>query len=496
MLNKPLDLVELLVPECSALKRNVDMQDVMERYDLIIGGEKVQTSEYLEIRDPGNGELVGECPVATKADLDRAVASAREAYKSWSQSSDQERKDAVIRIADAIHANMEELAQLLTREQGKPLNGLGSRFELHGAEAWARHTGSLELPVEVLHEDETGRVELHRKPLGVVGSITPWNFPILIAIWHLVPAIRTGNTVVIKPSPYTPLSTMRLVEILNRVLPRGVLNVVAGRDDLGQMMSEHPGIQKIVFTGSCATGKKVMQAASSNLKRVTLELGGNDAGIVLPDADPKEIAERLFWGAFINNGQTCAALKRLYVPENIYDEVCDALVDYAKNVPVGHGLDEDSVLGPIQNKMQYDKVVELVEDAKRNGARVLCGGEAPDGPGFFYPVTIVADATDGMRIVDEEQFGPVLPVIRYTDLEDAVERANGLDVGLGGSAWSSDVDKAKAVASRLECGTAWVNNHGAIKPFAPFGGVKGSGLGVEFGELGLKEYTSVQVVHQ
>jgi len=466
------------------------------RYDLIIDGERVPTSDHMEIRDPASGELVGECPVAARADLDRAVNAARQAYKSWSRSSDEERKAAVNAIADTIHANMEELAELLTREQGKPLNGMGSRFELHGAEAWARHTGTLELPVEVLSDGEAGRVELHRKPLGVVGSITPWNFPILIAIWHLVPAIRTGNTVVIKPSPYTPLGTIRLVELLNEVLPKGVLNVVAGRDDLGQMMTEHPHIQKIVFTGSCATGRKVMQTASSTLKRVTLELGGNDAGIVLPDANPKEIAERLFWGAFINNGQTCAALKRLYVPDNIYDEVCDALVDYAKSVTVGHGLEENSVLGPIQNQMQYDKVVDLVEDAKRNGARILCGGEAPEGPGFFYPVTIVAGATDGMRIVDEEQFGPVLPVIRYTDLDDAIERANALDVGLGGSAWSSDPDKAKAVAARLECGTAWVNNHGAIKPFAPFGGVKGSGLGVEFGELGLKEYTSVQVVHQ
>jgi acyl-CoA reductase-like NAD-dependent aldehyde dehydrogenase len=469
---------------------------MIERYELIIGGEKVATTVHMEIRDPGTAEMVGECPVATREDLDRAVDVAREAYKSWSHSSDEERKEAVSRIADTIHANIEELAELLTREQGKPLNGMGSRFELHGAEAWARYTGSLELPVEILSDDETGRVELHRKPLGVVGSITPWNFPVLIAIWHIVPAIRTGNTVVIKPSPHTPLSTIRLVELLNEALPKGVLNVVAGRDDLGQMMTEHPQIQKIVFTGSCATGRKVMQTASGTLKRVTLELGGNDAGIVLPDANPKEIAERLFWGAFINNGQTCAALKRLYVSDNIYDEVCEVLADYAKNITVGHGLDENSVLGPIQNKMQYDKVVDLVEDAKRSGARVLCGGEAPDGDGFFYPVTIVADATDGMRIVDEEQFGPVLPVIRYTDVEDAIERANALDVGLGGSAWSSDVEKARQVASRLECGTAWVNNHGAIKPFAPFGGVKGSGLGVEFGKLGLEEYTSIQVVHQ
>ena len=472
------------------------MQDVMERYGLVIGGEKVATADYTEVRDPANGELVGQCPVATKHDLDCAVRAAREAYKSWSQSTDAERKAAVNRIADKVHEHMEELAELLTREQGKPLNGMGSRFELHGAEAWARHTATLDLPVEVLNSDEKGRVELHRKPLGVVGSILPWNFPILIAIWHFVPAIRTGNTVVLKPSPHTPLSTIRLVEILNEVLPAGVLNVVAGGNDLGQMMTEHPGIQKIVFTGSCATGKKVMQAASSNLKRVTLELGGNDAGIVLPDADPRDIAERLFWGAFINNGQTCAALKRLYVPNEIYDEVCDALVEYAKNVRVGHGLEDTSVLGPLQNKMQYDKVIELVEDAKRNGARILCGGEAPSGPGFFYPITIVADVTDGTRIVDEEQFGPVLPVIRYADLEDAIERANALDVGLGGSAWSSDPEKAKAVAHRLECGTAWINSHGGIKPFAPFGGVKGSGIGVEFGDLGLKEYTSVQVVHQ
>src|SRR4051794_23353082 len=204
-------------------------------YGLIIGGEKVATKETMEIRDPATGEVVGECPVATREDLDRAVAAAREAYKGWSQSSDDERKAAVNRVADAIHANMEELAELLTREQGKPLNGMGSRFELHGAEAWARHTATIGLPVEVLSEDDTSRVELHRKPLGVVGSITPWNFPVLIAIWHIVPAIRTGNTVVVKPSPHTPLSTIRLVEILNEVLPPGVLNVIAGRDELGQM---------------------------------------------------------------------------------------------------------------------------------------------------------------------------------------------------------------------------------------------------------------------
>lgn len=468
----------------------------MKRYDLLIDGKAVATADHFDVRDPATDAVVGECPIATRADLDDAIAAARRAFPMWSATPDAERKAAVNRMADVIHAHMEELAELLTREQGKPLNGLGSRFELHGAEGWARHTASLDLPVEVIQDDASGRVELHRKPLGVVGSITPWNFPVLIAIWHVVPAIRAGNTVVIKPSPYTPLSTIRLVELLNTVLPAGVLNVVAGRDDLGQMISEHAGIQKLVFTGSCATGKRVMRTAADTLKRVTLELGGNDAGIVLPDADPEAIAEKLFWGAFINNGQTCAALKRLYVPDNLYDAVCDALVRYAAGVTMGNGLDEANVLGPIQNRMQFDKVAALVDDARARGGRILCGGTAPDGPGLFYPVTIVADVTDGMRIVDEEQFGPVLPVIRYHDVEDAIARANASENGLGGSAWSADVDLARAVAGRLECGTAWVNNHGAIKPNAPFGGVKASGIGVEFGRQGLEEYTSIQVVHQ
>jgi acyl-CoA reductase-like NAD-dependent aldehyde dehydrogenase len=396
----------------------------MKRYDMIIGGAKVAAAVHFEVRDPATGDVVGLCPVASAADLDLAVDAAGAAFRDWSSFPDEARIAAVNAMADVIHANMEELARLLTLEQGKPLNGMGSRFELHGAEAWTRHTATLKLDAQLLHEDASGRVELHRKPLGVVGSITPWNFPLLIAAWHIVPAIRAGNTVVIKPSPYTPLSTLRLVELLNEVLPPGVLNVVAGRDELGQRMTEHPNIQKIVFTGSCATGKKVMETAAGTLKRITLELGGNDAGIVLADADPKAIAEKLFWGAFINNGQTCAALKRLYVPDAIYEPLCEALVDYARQVVVGNGLDEASQLGPIQNQMQYDKVVALVDDARARGGRILCGGEPAAGAGYFYPVTIVADVTDGMPLVDQEQFGPVLPVIRYSDLDDAIARAN------------------------------------------------------------------------
>lgn len=464
-----------------------------QKYELIIDGARVPAIGHFPVINPSTGETVGLCPNATKEQLDAAVEAANRAFRKWRAVPDAERKAACLAVADAIDAHAEELARLVTLEQGKPLNGLGSRFELGGCAAWARYTAGLELPVEVLQDDEQGRIELHRNPIGVVGSITPWNWPLSIAIWHMLPAIRTGSAVVIKPSPLTPLSTLRLVEIINTVLPAGLVNCVAGGNELGQWMTEHPGINKMVFTGSSATGRKVMASSAETLKRITLELGGNDAGIVLPDADPKSIVEGLFWGAFINNGQTCAALKRLYVPDTLHDEIASELVRFAGNIKVGDGLSEESILGPVQNAMQFAKVKDLVEDAVAHGAKVLIGGNPdPKQPGFFYPVTILTEVTDGMRIVDEEQFGPVLPIIRYTDVEDAIERANASENGLGGSIWSADKAKAREFALRLECGSAWVNAHGMVQPNVPFGGVKCSGIGVEFGVDGLKEYTTVQ----
>ena len=464
-------------------------------YSMIIDGKKRATTDFRDVSNPSTGAVVGRMPVATLQDLDDAVAAAGRAFRSWSTASDATRKAACHAIADRIEAHADELARLITAEQGKQLNGLGSRFEVGGTAAWTHATADLQLEVEVLQDTPEGRIELHRRPVGVVGSITPWNWPMLIASWHIVPAVRAGNTVVIKPSPYTPLSTLRMVELMNEVLPPGVVNVVTGTDQLGAAMSAHPGIQKMVFTGSINTGRKVMAAAAPTLKRLTLELGGNDAGIVLPDADPKAIAPGIFWGAFINGGQTCAALKRLYVHDSLYDQVCSELVEFAKTVPMGDGLDEKSQLGPIQNEMQFNRVRELVDDARQKGGRVLLGGAPRGGSGYFYPVTFVTDVKEGVRLVDEEQFGPVLPIIRYTDVNSIVARVNDNPHGLGGSVWSSDAGKALQMAQQLQCGTAWVNKHGGIQPNAPFGGIKLSGLGVEFGVDGLKEYTTIQTVY-
>ncbi|MDK7870240.1 aldehyde dehydrogenase family protein [Micrococcus luteus] len=449
-----------------------------------------------EIKDPATGELIGHAPQSTTADLDAAVERARTAQRDWAKLPHAERSAALNRAADAIEASAEALAELLSREQGKPVkNGPNAAFEVGGCVAWTRATAAFEIEPEVLVDDESGRAELHWAPIGVVGGIGPWNWPMMISVWQIAPALRMGNTVVLKPSEYTPLSVLALAHVMNQALPEGVLQVLAGDGELGRAFTAHGGIDKITFTGSTATGKAIMKGAADDLKRITLELGGNDAGIVLDDADPKAIAEGLFWGAFINTGQTCAALKRLYVPDALYDAVCEELVAVARAMPMGNGLEEQNVLGPLQNKAQYDIVARLVQAAKDGGARVLLGGD-PDGsaPGYFYPTTLVADIDNDNPLVAEEQFGPALPIVRYTDLEQAIAWANGLEVGLGASVWSPDVERAKEVALRLEAGSVWINKHGAIDPRVPFGGVKQSGMGREFGELGLKEMAEAKSI--
>ncbi|NVK42348.1 MAG: aldehyde dehydrogenase family protein [Oceanospirillaceae bacterium] len=465
-----------------------------DQFSLIIGGQALAGDRgTFKVLNPATEEVLAECPFASPEQVDQAVKAAEEAFKSWQYSSDDERTAALNAIADKFEAHAEELAEIITLEQGKPLDL--ARFEVGGAVAWTRYTASLEIPVEVIEDSDVRRAELHRKPLGVVGSITPWNWPLMIAIWHVMPAIRTGNTVVVKPSSMTPFNTLRMVELMNEVLPAGVINIVTGEGGIGSSMVKHEGIRKIVFTGSTPTGQNIMRNAADNLKRLTLELGGNDAGIVLPDADIDKLAPAIFQSAFINMGQTCAALKRLYVHDSQYDALVDKLAELARAQKVGPGLDAGVTFGPVQNRDQFELVEALVEDARRNGARIVAGGERVGDRGYFYAPTIVADITDGTRLVDEEQFGPALPVIRYSDVEDAIRRANDNPNGLGGSVWGSDIEQAKQVASRLESGTAWINNHAEVLPHCPFGGCKMSGIGTEFGLDGLLEYTQSQLLN-
>ncbi len=369
-----------------------------------------------------------------------------------------------------------------------------STLDPHVARRLMRNAVDTPLEPEVVFEAGEARAELHYDALGVVGAIGPWNWPMMITVWQIAPSLRMGNTVVAKPSEYTPLSVLALAEIYNRHLPAGVLTVVSGDREVGAAIAGHTGLDKIMFTGSTATGRKIVESSAHNLARLTLELGGNDAGIVLPGTDVAKIAQDLFWGCFINTGQTCAALKRLYVHDSQYDEVVDALAGLAQAMPMGNGLEEGNVLGPLQNQQQFDIVSRLVDEARAAGGRVVVGGEAAAelGP-LFYRATVVADVTDGDALVDEEQFGPAIPVIRYTDVDDAVRRANASEQGLGASVWG-DVDQAKEVARRIQAGTVWINNHGALNPQVPFGGIKASGYGMEFGVTGLKAVAAPKVI--
>jgi acyl-CoA reductase-like NAD-dependent aldehyde dehydrogenase len=464
----------------------------MSAYTMTIDGKAVTGASEFEVINPANGSAFARAPECSREQLDGAMEAAARAFRAWSRD-EAKRRQVLIDCGDALQARIGELAPLLTQEQGKPLKNANE--ELFGGAFWFKYTASLQIPVEVIQDDASARVEVRRRPFGVVGAITPWNFPVMLAIWKIAPALLAGNTIVLKPSPYTPLSTLRLGEILRDAVPAGVLNVVSGGNELGAWISAHPAVRKVSFTGSVATGKKVAIAAAPDLKRLTLELGGNDPAIVLRDADPAKVAEKLFWGAFTNCGQVCSAVKRIYVHEDLYEDLAGRLAALAAGVRVGDGMDPASQLGPLNNRMQFERVSELVADALGHGARALAGGSPVGGPGYFYRPTILTEVSDGARIVDEEQFGPAVPLVRYRDVEDAIERANATHFGLSGSVWGSDAARAAEVAGRLECGTSWVNTHLAILPGAPFGGAKWSGIGVENGPWGLLGFTELQTVH-
>ena len=464
----------------------------MQTYSMLIDGRLVSTAEQDHVINPATGAPFALCPRASKEQIDEAVAAAAGAYPAW-------RKDEALRrqklneCAAALQSRAADIAQLLTQEQGKPLNT--AMMEVFGASMWFGYFAGLEIQPEVLQDDSEKRIRVVRKPLGVVAAITPWNFPVVLLAWKLAPALLAGNTVVAKPSEFTPLSSLLVADILKEILPPGVINVIAGPGSVGAELAGHPDVRKISFTGSVATGKKIMQYAASDLKRVTLELGGNDPAIVLDDVDPAAVVDGLFWGAFTNSGQVCTAIKRLYVHEKVYAPIVDGLIERAKTVKVGDGLEPDTQLGPINNKMQFDKLAGLVDDARQHGARIAVGGGPLERRGYFYPPTIVTDAHAGLRLVDEEQFGTALPVIKYRNLDDVMAEANRTHYGLGGSVWTSDLARGERLVQEIESGTGWVNQHMDITPFAPFGGCKWSGLGYENGKWGYEEFTEMQVVN-
>lgn len=442
--------------------------------------------------DPATEQVLAHAPGCSPGQLDEAMGSAERALRGWRRD-DGQRRAALRAMAGALEDAVDEVALLLTREQGKPL--VDARREVMTAAVWLRYFADLERPREIVQDDERRFVEIQRAPIGVVGAITPWNFPLALAMWKVGPALRAGNTVVLKPSPFTPLSTLLCGRIFAGHLPPGVLNVVSGADALGPLITAHPVPRKISFTGSTATGKRVAVSAGADLKRVTLELGGNDPAILLPDADVAALADTLFWNAFANNGQVCLAVKRVYVHESVHDDLVDALAAVASAVRVGPGTGDGVRLGPVNNAPQYARVSELVGDALRNGGRAVTGGRETDGPGYFYPPTILDGVTAGHRIVEEEQFGPALPIIRYRDVADAVRQANSGMYGLTASVWAQDVDRAAEVATDLDCGQVSINVHGgAVLPNLPFGGHKWSGIGVENGIWGLDGFTEMRVV--
>ncbi|WJS86653.1 aldehyde dehydrogenase family protein [Paracoccus sp. TOH] len=465
----------------------------MTEYRLLIDGKLVAGDMTMAVVNPANEQVLAEAPRASRAQLDAAVAAARTAFPGWAARPIEERRALILQIAEALDARAEEFARLLTQEQGKPLPE--AQAEILYTCAFIRHLAGYDLPVKVIEDNDSRLVRQFRKPLGVVGAIIPWNFPVLIVAFKLPLALLAGNTMVVKPAPTTPLTTLKLGEIIAGILPPGVVNIVTDQNDLGAALTAHPDVAKISFTGSTATGQKIMASAASTIKRLTLELGGNDAAIVLPGADPAKVAPGLFAGAFMNAGQVCLAIKRAYVHDSIYEDVCARLAALAEAAVVGDGLQQGTTIGPLQNRMQFEKVRGFLDSARADG-RILAGGEVSEGPGFFIRPTIVADVRDGDRIVDEEQFGPILPVIRFEDVESAVASANGLDLGLGGSVWGEDRALARSVAERMESGTVWINKHLDFGPNMPFGGAKQSGLGVEFAEEGLHEFTQIRIVNE
>ncbi|MBB5577995.1 aldehyde dehydrogenase family protein [Rhizobium paranaense] len=463
----------------------------MTKYKMLIGGRLMTGAGEMPVIDPSTAEIFTTAPYASATQLEDAVRAAKDAFPDWAATPLETRRACLLRLADRLEQEADDFARLLTREQGKPLPE--ATYEVGATIRGIRYFATYEAAPEK-RDHARGEYELHRVPLGVVACVTPWNFPMLLASNKFGAALITGNTVILKPAPTTPLTSLELGRLAEGIFPPGVFNVICDRNDLGATLTAHADVAKVSFTGSTATGKKVMASAAGTLKRVTLELGGNDAAIVLDDVDIDQMVPRLVMAAFLNAGQVCVAAKRLYVAESIYDDFAAKYATAVRNLKLGCGLDEGVEIGPLQNVDQFEKVKEYLAIAESDGT-VIAGGRVDNRPGYFVEPTVVRDITDGSRLVDEEQFGPVVPLISFTDDDDAIRRANASLFGLGASIWSSNLTRARALAMKLEVGNVWINQHQALAADIPFPGAKESGSGVEAGPEGFLEFTRVQILN-
>ncbi|KAL2785346.1 aldehyde dehydrogenase domain-containing protein [Aspergillus keveii] len=453
----------------------------------VIAGRLETTAATTHGINPSTLEPNPAVPLASEGDVDRAVAAARKAFEVWSETPLHERRQALVSFADSLAENKAGFARMLTTEQGKPLTM--AEMEIDASVRWLKEQANLPFPEDVIADNEEQRITTSYTPLGVAAAIVPWNFPLMLACGKVAPALLTGNALILKPSPFTPYCGLKLAELGQKHFPPGVLQALSGDDSLGPMLTEHPDIDKISFTGSTATGKRVMQSCSHTLKRVTLELGGKDPAIVCDDVDLMAVVPQ----ACILT--LCVAIKRVYVHSSIYEQFLNVFVKITQSLVVGDGFGA-SHLGPVQNKAQYVRVQSFLQDIKKTNCTVAAGGEATDekkpGPGYFVTPTIVDNPPDDSMVVTEEPFGPVVPILKWTSEDEVIRRANNLDYGLGASVWTKDTERASRISKKLKAGTVWINSHLLLNPLAPFGGHKKSGLGAEWGVEGLKSYCNTQ----
>ena len=457
-----------------------------------IDGRDAARSSTGHIVDPCTGEVGAAYPDSDTTHVDLAVAAAKAAFPAWAATPWDARREALERFADLLLEHRDTLGMIVAIESGRPLWRAWN--EITYSVFYVRTIAAAQLP-PIPYARDGMHVLLKRKPLGVAVAIAPWNGPVILAASKIANALLAGDTLVLRPSPFTPLSALYMGRLGREAFPDGVFNVITGDASVGAAMTMHPDVAKISFTGSTETGRRIAAAAAPTLKRVTLELGGNDAGIVLPDADVEALAASVFQISLGNAGHFCAAIKRLYVHEDVIGRVRDALVAQCEAAVLGSSFDPAVTMGPVQNRPQFDRIWSMFDDAVARGARVLTGGTRHDGPGFFIPPTLVDGIGHGVALVDEEQFGPVLPLIPFRDEAEAVAMANTGPYGLGGSVWSRDVEHGIALVEQLEVGTGWVNQHGAFTAALPMPFARQSGIGMDYAEYGVAEHSRAMLIN-